>query len=663
MKKRILALFAACCLIAAALPLPARAAGSGWRDRLDHWIALRDRLDASIVEQKVYQGDGFYLTIRESSEKENADQNNYYYHYPMDLPTGQARPALPESVKDLEFQKIHHLNDGLICGVERDRWNAAAKPAALVRGNDIIRFFNTTPDWMLYMLQVGETASTFGKLYGFYLNAPIFSEGYLIAYDGEEGSYIVDDNGDIVRHLNGCWPYDSWSVSEYQEFFSDYPDPLMQSIKAVQNGLVPLKTHEDTIRIYDVRRDEFLPGEWHSDFLNGFKDGDGLATLFSGEVLDMRGNTVISPDFLQSELVKIEWGPGPFFGGKSAFTLKDTMGYDHYYMLEKHEGNYQWPHPASFETPLLNASQAPLSSHLESLPGEEMMVFTFPAGTIFTPASPEACMAYKYVYSPRNDYWVYAQSGRGIQGPYEDDGSFIPQEDVLYRFLMEESEGRYVTRYVMVDGDAAPAPTAAPSPTVTPEAAPSPAPVSAGRFTDVPTDAPYAAAVQWAVDNNVTNGVTETSFAPDAPCTRGQVATFLWRAAGEPEPASNTGKFTDVSPASPFYKAILWAVEQGITNGTTESTFSPADPCTYAQVLTFLWRQKGQPVPGGESELGTRYENAYYRNALAWADSSHLLNGAAFDPADRCPRSDIVSYLYRGKDIPVTKPASAAETV
>ena len=172
-----------------------------------------------------------------------------------------------------------------------------------------------------------------------------------------------------------------------------------------------------------------------------------------------------------------------------------------------------------------------------------------------------------------------------------------------------------------------------------------------GQFTDVLPDAYYAEAVKWAVDSHITNGVSETSFAPDATCTRGQVATFLWRAAGEPEPSDNAGKFTDVRPDSPFYKAVLWAVEQGITNGTTESTFSPANPCTYAQVLTFLWRGKGSPAANGESELAVRYENAYYANALAWADTNGLLSKMEFIPAEQCPRADIVNYLYRSRNI------------
>lgn len=113
----------------------------------------------------------------------------------------------------------------------------------------------------------------------------------------------------------------------------------------------------------------------------------------------------------------------------------------------------------------------------------------------------------------------------------------------------------------------------------------------ANPFTDVPSGAYYYDAVLWAAENGVTDGVTATLFAPDAPCTRAQIVTFLWRAAGSPEP-NGTSTFTDV-PASAYYaKAVAWAVENGITDGTSETTFSPDAPCTRGQSVTFLYRAR-----------------------------------------------------------------------
>ena len=109
-------------------------------------------------------------------------------------------------------------------------------------------------------------------------------------------------------------------------------------------------------------------------------------------------------------------------------------------------------------------------------------------------------------------------------------------------------------------------------------------------FKDVPADAYYTEAVLWAVENGITNGKSRTKFGVGDPCTRGQVVTFLWRAEGEPEPTSAANPFKDVSEADYFYKAVLWAVEKGVTNGTSKTKFSPANTCTRAQVVTFLYR-------------------------------------------------------------------------
>ena len=172
---------------------------------------------------------------------------------------------------------------------------------------------------------------------------------------------------------------------------------------------------------------------------------------------------------------------------------------------------------------------------------------------------------------------------------------------------------------------------------------------SGNPFTDVPDSAYYKDAVLWALENNVTTGVTETQFQPNSTCTRGQVVTFLWRAKGCPEPRTKTNPFTDVASSSPFYKAILWAQENGITTGTTATTFNPRGTCTSGHVVTFLWRSNGEPNPVGASALASANPNKYFTGAVAWADSSGLLTGvgSAFVPGQNSPRANIVTYLYR----------------
>lgn len=160
--------------------------------------------------------------------------------------------------------------------------------------------------------------------------------------------------------------------------------------------------------------------------------------------------------------------------------------------------------------------------------------------------------------------------------------------------------------------------------------------VSAHSFTDVVADSNYEDAVTWAVHNGVTSGVTDTTFEPNSTCTRGQVVTFLWRASGEPTPVTTENTFTDVSSDDYYYKAVLWAVENGITAGTTETTFSPTSTCTTAEVLTFLYRANGEPDKTDEGE--------YYEDAVNWATAKGLASDVV--PSNQSPRADIVTYLY-----------------
>ena len=172
-------------------------------------------------------------------------------------------------------------------------------------------------------------------------------------------------------------------------------------------------------------------------------------------------------------------------------------------------------------------------------------------------------------------------------------------------------------------------------------------------FEDVTADDYYYDAVLWAVCREpvITNGIDETHFGPEAICTRAQVVTFLWRAAGEPEPAADAAPFTDVDSDAYYCDAVLWAVEEGITNGTSETTFGPDQSCTRAQVVTFLWRAEGTPLPISTSHSFTDMDDtAYYCDAVLWAVEEGVTNGTSettFGPDQSCTRAQIVTFLYR----------------
>ena len=174
---------------------------------------------------------------------------------------------------------------------------------------------------------------------------------------------------------------------------------------------------------------------------------------------------------------------------------------------------------------------------------------------------------------------------------------------------------------------------------------------SLNPFQDVPSDAYYFEAVNWAVANNVTNGTSETTFSPNVGCTRAQVVTFLWRAAGQPEPTEGTNPFTDVKEGTYYYKAVLWAVEKGITNGTSETTFEPDETCTRGQIVTFLWRREGKPAPtGANNPFADVKPSAYFGSAVLWAVEKGITNGTSettFEPNEDCTRAQVVTFLWR----------------
>ena len=168
-------------------------------------------------------------------------------------------------------------------------------------------------------------------------------------------------------------------------------------------------------------------------------------------------------------------------------------------------------------------------------------------------------------------------------------------------------------------------------------------------YRDVSKDSYYYDAVKWAAETGVTTGVGDGLFAPEWVCTRGQIVTFLWRASGSPAPKATELPFTDVAADAYYAQAVLWAVENGITNGTSETTFSPDQTCTRAHAVAFLYRMSGSPAAAG-STFSDVAADAYYRAAVAWAVEKGITNGTSgttFSPDDTCTRGQIVTFLYR----------------
>lgn len=210
------------------------------------------------------------------------------------------------------------------------------------------------------------------------------------------------------------------------------------------------------------------------------------------------------------------------------------------------------------------------------------------------------------------------------------DGNLIPvtdNGDGTYSFVMPES--KYIPVTVSV--------TFVPDNTV-------------GGFIDVTTDDYFADAVQWAVEHGITAGTSANTFSPNAGCTRGMIVTFLWKAYGSPEPATTVNPFIDVPASEYFCKPVLWAVENGITAGTSANTFSPNDTCTRGQAMTFLYKAAKSPAAGTANAFVDVPAGAYYAQPVAWAVNNGITAGTSattFSPDATCTRGQIVTFLYK----------------
>ncbi len=178
-------------------------------------------------------------------------------------------------------------------------------------------------------------------------------------------------------------------------------------------------------------------------------------------------------------------------------------------------------------------------------------------------------------------------------------------------------------------------------------------PLAVGGFDDVVSTDYYADPVVWAVGNGITNGVAPRQFNPKGACTRGHIVTFLWRACGSPEPETAASSFSDVQDTNQYYyKAVLWASENGITSGTGDGKFSPNKTCTRDQAVTFLWRSQGEPEAAPSSAFTDVKAGSFYEDAVNWAVANGVTSGTGsgkFSPGKTCTRGDIVTFLYRAE--------------
>ena len=260
-------------------------------------------------------------------------------------------------------------------------------------------------------------------------------------------------------------------------------------------------------------------------------------------------------------------------------------------------------------------------------------------------------------------YWVYTGGGGGaydsrctIRASAGANGSITPDGNVSVRtgsdqiFLITPDEG-YAISDVRIDGRSIGAVMRYTFENVRSAHTIEASFTAASTFADVPAGSYYERAVIWAAANGITNGVGNGLFGVDAPCTRAQAVTFLWRAAGSPAPEISAMPFTDVPVGSYYYDAVLWAVENGIAKGTSETTFGPDASCTRAEIVTFLYRAFGTPA-GGDAAFADTTPNAYYAEAVRWAVATGVTTGTSnttFSPNADCTRAQIVTFLWRCK--------------
>ena len=251
--------------------------------------------------------------------------------------------------------------------------------------------------------------------------------------------------------------------------------------------------------------------------------------------------------------------------------------------------------------------------------------------------------------SSRTYYTIQATAGTG--------GAISPSGNVSVRggrdqvFTITPDQG-YAVSDVKIDGESVGAVTSYSFENVRKAHTIAVSFAKAKAFVDVPAGSYYEDAVNWAVENGITQGTDDTHFSPDDVCTRAQMVTFLWRAAGSPKVENGKNPFTDVQADAYYYDAVLWAVEKGVTSGTSATTFSPDATVTRGQTVTFLYRNAGSPEVSGTMPFTDVEADAYYAKAVQWAVQQKITTGTSettFSPMSDCTRGQIVTFLYRAK--------------
>ncbi|GAB2044570.1 hypothetical protein AGATL06_10670 [Agathobaculum sp. TL06] len=256
--------------------------------------------------------------------------------------------------------------------------------------------------------------------------------------------------------------------------------------------------------------------------------------------------------------------------------------------------------------------------------GDEFTVFLVPAGTVLTVDTPRGfCVStYDETKGWRTTYELYAdtlalETGKTVMCVQSDGSVYTGEQRTAFRAV---EQGGSTTQ-------------------------PAQDTETETGFSDVKSGAYYADAVAWAVEQGITTGTSDTTFSPEELCTRGQIITFLWRAAGSPEPQSMAGYFADVSRDSYYFKATQWANEQGMTTGIG---FDPDYSCTRADAVDFMWKMDGKPEAAAPAAFTDVPD--YYADAVAWAVEQGVTTGTSdttFSPSDTCTRGQIVTFLYR----------------
>ena len=354
-----------------------------------------------------------------------------------------------------------------------------------------------------------------------------------------------------------------------------------------------------------------IVGSIEHEYSNGYVGTVGAYTPVAVTVLDTLGNPVAG------ETVTLSAAYGDLYQVESCTAVTDENGVAHFSVMAIHDGTERF----TFTTP--NGVSADVSAALEPL------VRPHEHSAFFVSAAEPTCTEPGHM-----EYW------RCVGVDCELNDKYFADEEMTVE--IENVETSPALGHDFVDGTCTRC--GAPDPDYHPM-----------LFTDVAQDAYYADAVQWAVENGVTAGTSETTFSPNQGCTRAQIVTFLWRAAGSPAPTIEDVSFTDVPKRAYYYDAVRWAVENGITSGVSESSFCPGRTCTRSEAMTFLWRAAGSPdTTQTESPFTDVPGDIWYTTPVLWAVENGITVGTSdttFSPLMRCTRAQIVTFLWHASQI------------